>query len=274
MKFARQTDAKFRQSERRRNPRMHELPEVLAGAALDNFRDYPEARGRMVLVLAADGPFEPPFRESFETLTFVKPLILRIGRVRKSADVEQHLFDGYVLFIVGPELRDDVRDPLARFQFAFADQNPRRRRHDRLGARKNRVESLVGRGLFLSTLAGAPDSAHRADFSVARDRNLGGRQQAVADFALGALEQRLDFFRIETYFAWIFCEMILRRHEGSPMGGGFAFSGYNTRNRIRHSEAIRALPCADTHPARPRSVERMTSHAGSSARSSRDATSR
>jgi hypothetical protein len=85
MKFARQADAKFRQSERSRNTLVHKLPEVLAGAALDNFRDYPEARGRMVFVLAADGPFEPPFRESFQALALVEPLILRTGRVWKSA---------------------------------------------------------------------------------------------------------------------------------------------------------------------------------------------
>src|SRR3981189_1615137 len=110
MKFARQADAKFRQSERRRNSLVHEMPEILSGAALDNFRDDPEARGRMVFELGPDRPFEPPFRKSFEALALVQPLVLRIWRVRKSRNMEQHLLDGDVLFIVGPELRNDIRD--------------------------------------------------------------------------------------------------------------------------------------------------------------------
>src|SRR5712692_2611955 len=172
MKFTRQADPQFRQSERCRNSLMHELPEVLAGAALDYFRDYPEARGRMIFELAADRPFEPPLRKPFQALALVGPLVLRIGRVRKARNVEQHLLDSDVLLTVGGELGDDLRDPLARLQFAFADQDPRGRRHDRLGARKYRVERFVGGGLVLAALAGAPNGAHRAYFSIARDCDL------------------------------------------------------------------------------------------------------
>src|SRR5260370_6490328 len=166
----------------------------------------------MVFVLAADRPFEAPVREPFQACALVQPFVLRIGRVGKSRNVERHLFDRDVLLTVGPELRDYRRNSLAGIQFAFADQNPRRRRHDRLGARKYRVERLVGGGLVLSTLLRASDGAHRAYFSVACDRDLRRGQQAVVDFALCAFEKRLDLFRIETYFTRTFCKMTLRRH--------------------------------------------------------------
>ncbi len=191
---------------------MHKLTEVLAGAALDYLCNHPEARRRMVFELAADRPFEPPFRESLEALALVEPIVLRIRRVRKSADVEQNLLDGHLIFTVSAKLRDNLRDDLARTELSFADQNPRRRRHDRFGAREDRVERVVGRRLFTTALNCATDCAHRADFSIAGDRDLRRGQQAVLNFAFSTSEKGFDFRGIETYFAWTICKMILRRH--------------------------------------------------------------
>src|SRR5208282_5750790 len=171
----------------------------------------------MVCELTANRPFEPPLRESLEPLALVEPIVLRIRRVGKSADVEQHLLDRHLVFSVGAELRNDLRDDFARAQFAFADQNPRRRRHDRLGAREDHIEGVVGRRLFAATLNRATDRAHRADFPVAGDRDLRRRQQAVLYFALSAIEQRFDLFRIETYLAWTVGKMTLCGHGGNSL---------------------------------------------------------
>src|ERR1700729_3485574 len=122
--FARQSDPQFRDSERSRNPLMHELTEIFARAALDYLRDHPEARRRMVFELSPPRPFDPPFRESFEPFALVEPFVLRIRRVRKSSDVEQNLLDSHLVFTVSPELRDYLRDDLTRLELAFADQNP------------------------------------------------------------------------------------------------------------------------------------------------------
>src|ERR1039458_9918844 len=97
MILARQSDPQFRQSERRCNPLMHELTEVLARAALDYLRNYPEARARMVFEFAAHRPFQPPLRESLEPLALIQPLVLRIRRVRKSSHVKQNPLAGLIL---------------------------------------------------------------------------------------------------------------------------------------------------------------------------------
>src|ERR1700680_5184087 len=100
------------------------------------------------------------------------------------------------LFAIAAELRDDVRGSLADLELAIPDQYPNRRRHDRLGAREYAVERVVGRRLLEAALARAAEALHRADFAIARDRDLARRQQALGDLAFGALEQLLDFRRI------------------------------------------------------------------------------
>src|ERR1700735_4740251 len=186
----------------------------------------------MVRKFTANRPFQPPLRESLEPLALVGPFVLRKWRVGKSADVEQHLLDRHLVLSVGAELRNDLRDDLARAQFAFADQNPRRRRHDRLGAREDHVEGIVGRGLFASTLNRASDRAHRADFPVSGDRDLRRRQQAVLHFALGAIEQRFDLLRIETYLARTVGKMTLCGHGGNSLRLNCSSRGITHRRRF------------------------------------------
>src|ERR1035437_2128496 len=106
MILARQSKAQFRQSERRCNPVMHELTEVLAGAALDYLRDSPEAGGGRLFNFAAHRPSQPPFGESLEPLALIQPLVLRIRRVRKSSHVEQNLLDGHRVLTIGAKLGD------------------------------------------------------------------------------------------------------------------------------------------------------------------------
>ncbi len=254
----------------------------------------------MVYELAADRPFQPPLREALEPLVPIAPFVLRIRRVGKSADVEQHLLDGDHVLAVAAELGDDLRDALARTQLAFADQNPRRRRHDRLGAREDRVERVVGRGLVDATLDRASDRAHRADFSVARDRDLRRWQQPLFDFALGAIEERFDLCRDRVRLPWSYRQKTLRcgiagispsricetnitdRALSAPTNVTHQRQALCVWRRCRDWRRIQARGVAMDASAPgwkstrrgPASVVRMTSHTGNSARFRRAATSR
>src|ERR1039458_4462635 len=249
MILARQSDPQLRQSERGCNPLMNELTEVLARAAFDYLRNYPKARARMVFEFAAHRPFQPPLGKSLEPLALIQPLALRIRRVRKSTNVEQNLLDGHRVLTVGAKLGDDLRDALARIQLALADQNPRRRRHDRLRAREDRVERVVGGRLFTSTLDCASDRAHRADFSIVGARDLSRWQQPILDFAFGTIEKGFDFFRIEAGFAWTVSKMTLRGHCGHPLRLNFSLRDITHRRRFVIRK--RSAPDLATKSTRP-----------------------
>src|SRR5580693_1931125 len=118
--------------------------------------------------------------------------------------MDEQLLDRDRVFAVAGELWNNIRGALADIELALADQDPHRGRDDRLGAGKNAVEGFVRDRFIGAALRRMPKRLHRADLAVASNRYLTRRQQALGDFALGALEQFLYFGGVETCFARTF----------------------------------------------------------------------
>jgi hypothetical protein len=102
--------------------------------------------------------------------------------------VREELLDAHDLLAVGAELGEHVRDALVEGELALLEQQPRRRRGDRLAARKDDVEAVVHR---------VSEGAQRGEASVPRHGELAGRQHAVAHLALRALEQLLELSGVD-----------------------------------------------------------------------------
>ena len=112
--------------------------------------------------------------------------------------MEEELLDRYAILAVGAELRHVFHHRLRDIQFAVLHQQPGGGREKALGAGEDHVERLVGGGLCGATLHGFAKCAGRADFAIARDGELAGRQQPFPHLALRAFEQRFHFRRIKT----------------------------------------------------------------------------
>ncbi len=173
----------------------------------------------MVEIAAARGKFRTPFGKALQPFGAIVPFALRIRRVGKARGVQQHLFDRDHVLAVGAELGNDLGHAFAHVELALADQQPRRRRHYRLGAGEDGVERVVGGGTVGAALHRVPKGAHRADLAVARDCDLARRQQALVDFARSALEQRVDLLRIEAGFAGTFGKKLVCGHRKVSPGG-------------------------------------------------------
>src|SRR5438876_904867 len=166
----------------------------------------------MVDEALADRKLEPPHLETFEALAAIEPVALRIWRVGKTTGVEQQLLDSNRIFAVAAELGNDVGRTLLDVELAVANQDPHRRRYNRLGAAEDAVERPVGRRRVGSALHGTAEGLHRANLAVARDRYLARRQQPFGDLPLGAFEKLFDLGGIETDLARMFGELMRLRH--------------------------------------------------------------
>ena len=93
-------------------------------------------------------------------------------RVRKPGGVQQHLLDGDVLLAVARELRHVVRDRARDVEHAVADQQPDRRRDDRLRRGEEHEARVVGR---------VAERLEAQQLAVARDRDLARGRCAVGD---------------------------------------------------------------------------------------------
>jgi len=87
LQIERASDAQIGNAERRGDALAHELAELLAAAALEDFREHPESRGWVIHKLTRHRPFETPGLETLEALLAIAPVALWIRRVGKSAYV-------------------------------------------------------------------------------------------------------------------------------------------------------------------------------------------
>lgn len=135
-------------------------------------------------------------------------------------------------FVVGSVLGHVVNDLVRGTDSSFLDEQPESRGSDRLGRGHRDEDGLIRRRLFRAALHGTAEGPHRGDLPVASDRHLAGGKDAVSHVALGAIQQRLDLVRVETYFRWAIGKELVGRHvySLSPSVGNASSSNADCRH--------------------------------------------
>ena len=122
---------------------LDEVAEVDAAQPLDEVGEHPVRRRRVVLEARARLPLELPLREARAAARGVGAVESGHRRVREARGVQHHLLDGDRVLAVGRELGHVVGDRARHVEQAVADQQPHRRRDDRLRAREDAVPGVV-----------------------------------------------------------------------------------------------------------------------------------
>ena len=114
--------------------------------------------------------------------------------------MREQLLDGHGVLPVGAEAGQDVGDAFSEAELAFLEQQPRGRRRDRLGAREDHVQRVVGRRRRLPLVGHGAEAAHPGDPAFSRDSHLRRRQATLAHLLLRARKQRLELLGIDADF--------------------------------------------------------------------------
>jgi hypothetical protein len=198
-------------AERLGNARAHELLVGETAAPLEDLRDHPHARGRVVPVAPAGLELELPLRETLEPLLAARPLPGGVGCVREACGVEEELLHRHGVLPVRAELRDDVDHPLVDGELAVLDQQPARGGDDRLGAGEDDIERLVGRRCRPSLVRHLAIAVHGCELAVTGDGELAGGKPSLVDLFPGPREERIEATGIEA-------KALRRRSEVSCVG--------------------------------------------------------
>ncbi len=150
--------------------------ELLIGgvrAPLDDLRDHPHRRGRVILVTAAGWPVQLPLREALHPERVIVPVQRLEGRRREPGGMHEQLLHRDVVLMVRRKLRNDVHDQLILVQLALLHEDPGRGRGDGLGGREDAEQRVVVRIAY---------RLEQHQFAVPGQSDLRGRQQPIVHF--------------------------------------------------------------------------------------------
>ena len=166
---------------------------VLTGDRVDELRQHPVGRGRVVLVPRPDVPVQAPFGERLRGGPRECPSAggaeRRMGEPRR---VLEDVVEGDGLLAVGPELRDELADRHLGHQGAFGHELPHQRCDERLGRREDREAGVD---------VGVAERLVDQHLAVEGERQLAPREQTVVDLATGPREEASTALRSRVVMA-------------------------------------------------------------------------
>ena len=239
---ARRPHAQVRQAEGLGDARAHEVAERDARALLAEHRDHPHAGARVVLEARARLPVEAPAREARAQRLAGGPVPGARGRLGEARRVGEELLDADRVLAVRRELGEHVGHALAEAELPLLEEQPRRRRGDRLAAREDHEQGLVRR---------AAEAAQRGELPVARHGELAVGQHTLAQLALGALEELLELRGVDA-------EGLGRGSEGVLPGHGGDLEGCVSRESGKAHEAYHAREAPSPRRSAPSAPWRRT----------------